>query len=186
VFLDAAVDVGDRYWRDTIRGRDIQAWRTQSKTRMLWPYDEQGAVLARLPKILREHFESHASILIRRADYRGGVLWQLFRTGPTLAAHRQTEDRQIVPASSLTISAPDSPSPAGPRNVDGAIARAAEWLALFPEENLRFDAAVGLWHIRQLFDSKALGLAWTRAEKVADRDDDNPLRRFWDATATSI
>jgi hypothetical protein len=88
VFLDAAVDVGDRYWRDAIRGRDVRGWRIQSKTRLLWPYDDQGSLRKRLPKNLRDYFESHASILTRRADYRGGLVWQLFRTGPTLAPHR--------------------------------------------------------------------------------------------------
>jgi len=57
--------------------------------------------------------------------------------------------------------------------------RAAQWLAAFPESELRFDAAVGLNRIRQIVDSDALRRAFEQARVVADRDADHPQRRFW-------
>ena len=88
VFLDPSVEAEPAYWRDAVRGRDIEAWRVESTTRLLWPYDADGTVLEELPGQLRDYFESRAPSLIKRADYRGGPVWQLFRTGPTLAEHR--------------------------------------------------------------------------------------------------
>ena len=38
-----------------------------------------------------------------------------------------------------------------------SLLRAGRWLATFPESELRFDAAIGLYHIRALADSQALG-----------------------------
>lgn len=63
-----------------------------------------------------------------------------------------------------------------------ALLRAGRWLASFPPEKLRFDAAVGLWHIRQRYYSEPIDTAWRTAREIADRDTDNPLRRFWDAS----
>jgi hypothetical protein len=79
---------------------------------------------------------------------------------------------------------PPHPSPERSA-VKEALDRAGPWLAAFPAEDLRFDAAVGLWHIRQHVDSEALRSAWERAREIADRDDDNPLRSFWDRSMTA-
>jgi hypothetical protein len=68
-------------------------------------------------------------------------------------------------------------APAAPR--DAAIERAARWLAGFPAEQLRFDAAVMLHGIRAHVDSSELRTAWHHARTVADRDRDHPLRRLW-------
>jgi hypothetical protein len=62
-----------------------------------------------------------------------------------------------------------------------AIQRAAEWMAVFPAEQLRFDAAIGLSQARRHVDSDALRRAFERARAVADGDRDHPHRRFWDA-----
>lgn len=64
----------------------------------------------------------------------------------------------------------------------GAIARAATWLAAFPADQLRFDAAIGLAAIRARVDSEALRTAYARAREIADRDHDNPMRRAFDDT----
>jgi len=61
-----------------------------------------------------------------------------------------------------------------------AIRRASRWVASFPEPELRFDAAIGLYHIRKSVDGAALRGAWKKAKVVADRDDDHPMHRFWD------
>ena len=56
-------------------------------------------------------------------------------------------------------------------------------MAAFPEDKLRFDAAIGLHAIRAAHDSDAVRSAESRARAIADRDDDNPLRRAFDDTA---
>ena len=71
------------------------------------------------------------------------------------------------------------------RGHKGALIRAGGWLASFPAEDLQIDAAVGLWHIRQHVQSPSLYRAWKRAEEVAERSVDNPMRRFWDPEATA-
>jgi hypothetical protein len=60
------------------------------------------------------------------------------------------------------------------------IDRAAAWMAAFPADQLRFDAAIALARIRTHTDSDALRLADQRARAVADQDTDNPLRRAFD------
>lgn len=65
------------------------------------------------------------------------------------------------------------------QRLDLAVGRAAEWLADFPRNQLRFDAATMLSGVRRTFDSDALRRAFATARSVADRDDDNPRRRFW-------
>ncbi|MBL8953081.1 MAG: hypothetical protein JNK82_20050, partial [Myxococcaceae bacterium] len=57
--------------------------------------------------------------------------------------------------------------------------RAAEWLAKFPTEQLKFDAAVGTGELARLRPSPASKLAYERARGVADKDTDHPQRRFW-------
>lgn len=76
-----------------------------------------------------------------------------------------------------------SSSPAAAPTAEAAIDRAATWLAAFPPDHLRFDAAIGLAAIRARTDSDALRAAYTRAREVSDRDTDNPLRRGFDDTA---
>src|SRR4051812_37778605 len=57
--------------------------------------------------------------------------------------------------------------------------RSAHWLAAFPVEDLKFDAAVGLSQTLQLTKSEALQLAFDRARTASDQDVDHPQRRFW-------
>jgi len=59
----------------------------------------------------------------------------------------------------------------------GAIERAAQWMAGFPQEQLRFDAAVGLAAIRRHRDTPQVREAFDRARVVAERDADNPMLR---------
>jgi hypothetical protein len=69
--------------------------------------------------------------------------------------------------------------------LDIALERAAEWMAAFPPQSLRFDAAMALIMTRKTVDSAALRSAFERARSVADRDDDNPQRRFWTPNFTA-
>ena len=61
--------------------------------------------------------------------------------------------------------------------------RAAAWMAKFPTEELRFDAAIVLSEVLKLSDSAALREEYARARRVADEDDDNPSRHFFDPDA---
>jgi hypothetical protein len=83
-----------------------------------------------------------------------------------------------TPAATIAATTEPDPRP----QTRPAIDRAASWLAAFPVDRLRFDAAVGLAAIRRRVDGAALRVAWKRARSVADRDPDNPLRRFFDET----
>jgi hypothetical protein len=74
--------------RPAIRGRDIGPWHCEAKRYVLWTHDADGTPLARLPREFAARFSGKEERLRRRADYRSGPLWQLFRTGLGFAAHR--------------------------------------------------------------------------------------------------
>ena len=74
--------------RPAIRGRDIIPWHCSSRWFVLWTHDVDGAPLARLSRELTERLSAHEERLRRRADYRSGAPWQLFRTALGLATHR--------------------------------------------------------------------------------------------------
>ena len=78
----------DEWVRPVVRGRDVTAWRAISSTGMLWPCDDRGTAVERLPASLKRYFESYRGVLCHRSDYRNGAPWQLFRTGPACAPHR--------------------------------------------------------------------------------------------------
>ena len=74
--------------RPAVRGRDIAAWRCEPRRFLLWTHGPDGQPLARLPATLAERLSPHGDRLRRRADYRGGSPWQLFRTALAFAPHR--------------------------------------------------------------------------------------------------
>ncbi len=74
--------------RPAIRGRDIRPWRCEPRLFVAWTHGADGKPLARLPDELRQLLAPHDDRLRRRADYRGGAAWQLFRTRLGLAPHR--------------------------------------------------------------------------------------------------
>ena len=74
--------------RPAIRGRDIRPWRCEPRRFVAWTHGADGKPLARLPDELRQMLAPHDERLRRRADYRGGAAWQLFRTSLGLAKHR--------------------------------------------------------------------------------------------------
>jgi hypothetical protein len=89
VFLAPGLDLSDRWYRVALRGRDVHAWRVSEGIPMLWPcVDETGDPVPDPPEPLRRHFEAHRRLLKRRADYRSGPLWQLFRTRAATSAWR--------------------------------------------------------------------------------------------------
>jgi len=85
LFLVARACAGTR---PAVRGRDIAAWRCEPRRYLLWTHGVDGQPLARLPATLAERLNPHGERLRRRADYRGGSPWQLFRTALAFAPHR--------------------------------------------------------------------------------------------------
>ncbi len=74
--------------RPVIRGRDIKPYRARASRAMLWVCDRRGRPLPTLPAQAAAYLERHRAKLERRADYRGGPYWTVFRTGPSLSPHR--------------------------------------------------------------------------------------------------
>ena len=74
--------------RPAIRGRDIAAWHCRPRRYVLWTHGADGSPLERLPRELTDRLAGHEERLRRRADYRAGPPWQLFRTGLGFARHR--------------------------------------------------------------------------------------------------
>ncbi len=74
--------------RPAIRGRDVNEFRVTPRRVILWCYDRDGDVLARLPRGATEHIERNVAALKDRADYKHGPLWSLFRTRCVQGKHR--------------------------------------------------------------------------------------------------
>ena len=74
--------------RPAIRGRDVTAWRAEAGAHLLWTHATDGRVLPRLPAGLARLLAPHTERLRRRADYRAGPPWQLFRVALACAPHR--------------------------------------------------------------------------------------------------
>jgi Eco57I restriction-modification methylase len=74
--------------RPALRGRDLSPWRAEPGVFLLWTHGPDGRPLARLPPPLDHALAPHLERLRRRADYRGGAPWQLFRTALAMARYR--------------------------------------------------------------------------------------------------
>ncbi len=74
--------------RPAVRGRDLTRWLARPRLFVLWPYDRSGRPLDRLEGPLAQRLTPHWDHLKRRSDYRGGPVWQLFRTKLAFAPHR--------------------------------------------------------------------------------------------------
>ena len=85
VFLVPDASAGTR---PAVRGRDLGAWRCDARLHLLWTHDADGRPLPRLPSAVAAHLAPHVDRLRRRADYRAGAPWQVFRTGLARAQHR--------------------------------------------------------------------------------------------------
>ena len=95
-----------------------------------------------------------------------------------LVAGCSGERKTSAPRDAAPAPAP-APAPARPTPRE-ALDRAATWLAAFPVEDLRYDAALGLSAIRRHVDDPTWRTAHERALEVADRDPDNPMRRAFE------
>jgi hypothetical protein len=87
-FLDPPRGVEPELIRPAARGRDVRAFRIEPRHAMLWTHDERGAPLERLPAEARRHLARHEAALRRRADYRDGPYWRVFRVDAAIAPHR--------------------------------------------------------------------------------------------------
>jgi hypothetical protein len=74
--------------RPAIRGRDITAFHCRPRRYVLWTHGADGLPLTRLPRTVTDLLARHEARLRRRADYRTGPPWQLFRTALGCASHR--------------------------------------------------------------------------------------------------
>jgi len=74
--------------RPAVRGRDLGPWLSRPSLWLLWTHGTDGRPLPRLPSPLAERLRPHFARLRRRADYRGGPPWQLFRLALADAPHR--------------------------------------------------------------------------------------------------
>jgi hypothetical protein len=88
VFLTRTPDIEPQVMRPAVRGRDIKAACVSSSRWLRWPCDADGAPLRTLPPRAAAYFKAHRERLCRRADYRDGPHWTLFRTRAAIGAHR--------------------------------------------------------------------------------------------------
>lgn len=89
-FLDPPDTVEPELVRWAVRGRDVAPFRVRPVRRLLWPCDEHGNPMVRLPPGAARHLAGFASELRRRSDHRGPTdrPWTLFRTRPASARYR--------------------------------------------------------------------------------------------------
>ncbi len=88
VFLTSVPDIEPEVMRRAVRGRDIKAGQVTSSMWIRWPCDAAGDALRALPPRAAAYFKAQRDRLTRRADYRDGPPWTLFRTRAALGAHR--------------------------------------------------------------------------------------------------
>jgi hypothetical protein len=74
--------------RPAARGRDVRRWEIAIARRVLWTHGPDGRPLAQLPAELAERLAPYFDRLRRRADFRGGPPWQVFRPALSVAPHR--------------------------------------------------------------------------------------------------
>lgn len=85
LFLVPAACLGAR---PAVRGRDLGVWRCDPRFHLIWTHGADGQPLPRLSANIAARLDPHVDRLRRRADYRGGVPWQLFRTALARAPFR--------------------------------------------------------------------------------------------------
>jgi hypothetical protein len=83
-----AITIESSVLRSAIRGRDVTPFKAQTRWVVLWGYTATARALDRLPPRAARHIRSNAAVLRRRADYRKGPLWTLFRQRASVSSHR--------------------------------------------------------------------------------------------------
>lgn len=88
VFLDPPDEIEPELLRWAVRGRDVRMCRVRCHKRILWTHGPDGRPLQKLPPRAAAWLARQLTLLERRADFRRGQIWQLFRTGPATALNR--------------------------------------------------------------------------------------------------
>lgn len=88
VFLDPPPGIEAALLRRALRGRDLRPFGHGPGVPLLFPHDDHGAPLPRLPAAAARHLAAHEALLRARVDHDGGPPWALFRVRPALAPHR--------------------------------------------------------------------------------------------------
>jgi len=88
VFLNPQNPIEPSLLRWAIRGRDLRAFSTLLRARIVWTHDASGLPYPSLPSQAARHFAANEAILRARVDYTGGPLWTMFRTSPLRAPGR--------------------------------------------------------------------------------------------------
>ena len=87
VFLNPPAELA-AYCRGAVRGRDVRAFRAESRARLLWPAGRRGEPWHELPAEVSSYLHGEQDRLQRRADWQKGPWWRLFRTTGATAPHR--------------------------------------------------------------------------------------------------
>jgi len=87
-FLDPDADVEVGLLRPVLRGRDLEPFGAAPTSRIVWTHDRRGRPLDRLPPRAEAYLSRHQRKLLRRADYRSGPWWAVFRVEAAVANHR--------------------------------------------------------------------------------------------------
>jgi hypothetical protein len=135
IFLNPPADLEVEVLRWAIRGRDLRAFRWQSRTRLLWTHDDLGRPSRELPPRAAVYLSAHYAELRARKDFKGGAPWAVFRTQAAVARYRvvwadlarrlvavalsKPSDREHIPLNSCYV----APMPTGAQ-----AERLAAWL----------------------------------------------------------
>jgi len=74
--------------RPAVRGRDLAPYRATLERVLVWPYTDSGVPWRALPPRAARWIATQRTRLARRADYRDGPLWTLFRVRAAVGPHR--------------------------------------------------------------------------------------------------
>jgi hypothetical protein len=100
------VEIESERLRPVLRGEDLSPWSFTTSHSLIWPHDDDGEVLASLPRATRGHLQRHQRLLKRRIDLRpGSPYWSLFRVRPEKWALRVAW-RDIAPAPEAAVVPP--------------------------------------------------------------------------------
>jgi hypothetical protein len=96
--------------RPAVRGRDVSPFTASPSRMVLWPCDAAGRMRPSLPPGAVRWLATYERALTRRADYRGGPPWTVFRTAAGVAANRVVwpDLARACAAVALDVVAPDA------------------------------------------------------------------------------
>jgi hypothetical protein len=87
-FADRSVAIESAMLRPALRGRDVTPFQAHPEHVIVWTHAESGAPLDTIPRKAASYLRRYSMKLTKRADYRGGPFWSLFRVKPALSENR--------------------------------------------------------------------------------------------------